>query len=91
MSHHDAQRRRWPYHRAQLSVSIVVDGGASLTCEKLADWADAEYDEYAECTRSVANGLERTGKYSEEITISVKGPTQTYVTEVMADAPWTSH
>ena len=56
----------------QLSVSIIVDGGASLTCQKLTFEWDEEYDEYAECTWSVANGGEDWDDY-DEIIIS-EGP-----------------
>ncbi len=56
----------------QLSVSIIVDGGASLTCQKLTFEWDEEYDEYAECTWSVGNGGEDWDDY-DEIIIS-EGP-----------------
>jgi len=56
----------------QLSVSIIVDGGASLTCQKFTFEWDEEYDEYAECTWSVANGGEDWDEY-DEIIIS-EGP-----------------
>jgi hypothetical protein len=58
----------------QLSVSIIVDGGSSLTCQKFTfDW-DEEYDEYAECTWYVANGGDEiTWEVYDEIIIS-EGP-----------------
>ena len=36
--------------RNLLSVSIIVDGGASLNCQEFTHEWDDEYDEYAECT-----------------------------------------
>ena len=56
----------------QLSVSIIVDGGASLTCQKFTFEWDEEYDEYAGCTWSVANGGDDWEVY-DEIIIS-EGP-----------------
>ena len=56
----------------QLSVSIVVDGRASSTCQKSTFEWDEEYDEYAECTWSVANGGRDWDEY-DEIIIS-EGP-----------------
>ena len=56
------QYRRYPsYSRssnahlrmtAQLNYTPTTSEvyGASLTCKKLTDWIDEEYDEYAECT-----------------------------------------
>ena len=39
-----------------LSVSIIVDGGTSLTCQEFTlEWED-EYDENAACTWNVAGG-----------------------------------
>ena len=56
----------------QLSVSIIVDGGASLTCQKFTFEWDEEYDEYAGCTWSVADGGDDWEVY-DEIIIS-EGP-----------------
>jgi hypothetical protein len=59
--------------RDLLSVSIIVDGGASLTCQKFTQEWDEEYDEYAECTWSVADGDGDDWEVYDEIIIS-EGP-----------------
>jgi len=59
--------------RDLLSVSIIVDGGASLICQKFTQEWDEEYDEYAECTWSVADGDGDDWGVYDEIIIS-EGP-----------------
>ena len=59
--------------RDLLSVSIIVDGGASVTCQKFTQEWEEEYDEYAECTWSVADGDGDDWEVNDEIIIS-EGP-----------------